>query len=621
MSLMALSAAEKKSAPELESVRFVISDSMAALTHAYSIGLPRDARVLTSSPAVALSNKLSAEALEDRVDDHAMAALKTDAIELMDALHKAVQTEFEDPLLALVAARIVPNMTNAVLKAMALKENELEGPIATLEVASDHAAIDGVVNAPWRDLLGEMALTIACPVTAEIQTLDQFAARPADLSLWRRVTTAPAALIGTSLMKYFWRRFALPAPRGDVLLARENALSRETALALGLRGFALRSINLGTPPHQSDEFSGLSRLEEVTMTYIRNFLRSRVLPGLVDNVANLMGRQLAKHVGAYSAGRALSRDTLDEVGKSAKALFTNVPSRPEQVGLYAACRDRGLPVISFQHGVAKEIDSNHDLFDCHGESTASDIFVAFNPRGAAIAESLPYAQGCSITAGMPREYWSTKQRHTSPFPPICYASTQLYCGNINPVALRGATDHEMARTEISLIESVFAQLPHRVLYKPYPTRRLLDADPVLECAKSVPMIDVHEDQIELQHLLGEFRLVVTSRATSTMSWCLASGVPLVFIDMPWPQQRLHDDVRVAMSEAAFLVDAENPDYLEDLHNLLSRPLDEIDSEWNAKAHARQALLESHFGSSGRGAGRRAARQLIKHLSNGQWARS
>ena len=38
MSLMALSAAEKKSARELESVRFVISDSMAALTHAYSMG-------------------------------------------------------------------------------------------------------------------------------------------------------------------------------------------------------------------------------------------------------------------------------------------------------------------------------------------------------------------------------------------------------------------------------------------------------------------------------------------------------------------------------------------------------------------------------------------------------
>ena len=51
---------------------------------------------------------------------------------------------------------------------------------------------------------------------------------------------------------------------------------------------------------------------------------------------------------------------------------------------------------------------------------------------------------------------------------------------------------------------------------------------------------------ELRYLLGQYRMFITTKATSTVSWIVATGKPLLFIDH-YCHARLSEDARDAFS--------------------------------------------------------------------------
>ena len=193
-----------------------------------------------------------------------------------------------------------------------------------------------------------------------------------------------------------------------------------------------------------------------------------------------------------------------------------------------------------------------------------------------------------------------------------YVSTQLYTGNIQ--LIRGdSNDLTMANHEISIIDHVLSRIPHRILYKTYPATRYLDPDPVTLRALGTTNITVFEDNLDLRYLLPDAKVIVTSRATSTLGWCFMSGKPLIFIDIP-NSLPLKPEARDALQQSVFLFDSSEPGFLEQLFSFLSKPIKEIEQLYSDMKLKRDVARDAFFQTGGTGAGKRAARLIVESAS-------
>ena len=154
------------------------------------------------------------------------------------------------------------------------------------------------------------------------------------------------------------------------------------------------------------------------------------------------------------------------------------------------------------------------------------------------------------------------------------------------------------------------KLPHRVTFKTYPDSQYWDESPAIVRAHELSNIDVFYHRKNLRYLLPDVRVILTSRATSTIGVCLMSGKPVIYIDYP-DQMPLKPEARDSFAAGMFLFDGGADDFTQQLREFLSRSLDDIEREWCQKSSERQALLRHYFTKPDRRSGAVAARHIIE----------
>ena len=580
----------------------VFADSREALLGAYRLGLRRDARVRTSSPAMLFSDAPNVESLTAGLDTTFRHALQHAFFPFSVQFHETLkQTEARQ--FALTLAREIVGAANVIVKAASLTPEDFERPRACLLADTGNAETDALLNPPWGQLLADnrAAVTIRVPVTIP-------RARSAcDIGRLRLLRFLGPEHIGYRLSEAFWRRMPLRTGRGLALVLKENFLVRETAYHLALRGFAVRRLEmpaLATPP-PAPKLTEL--LSETAGPQIRAFLRDWLCAPAATACECLILRRCADAIGRQIASADAWPSVLDRHAVSDRCLIlTNFPGGPEHLALAQICRERDIKLVAFQHGVAREISATHDIMCAALENTVADLFFTYNDQAAAISNENPFAHGPARAVGMPRAYFRGSRRSIQRRGrPVLFVSTKLYHGNVNFPA-GASTDHQRAQFEARLVDDVLSRLPHRVLFKPYPDiLRYADRDPVLDLVDKSANVECYGADLDLAYILPQARVLISSCATSTAGWCLMSGKPLVLIDDPGCSP-FREDVRAALDDGVFLFDGADPSFAERLRSLLSEPIIEIERRWREKAGARARLIRNFFSIDGPGAGRRAA---------------
>jgi len=168
------------------------------------------------------------------------------------------------------------------------------------------------------------------------------------------------------------------------------------------------------------------------------------------------------------------------------------------------------------------------------------------------------------------------------------------------------SDQKIAENEIDLVKTVFSGLPHRVDFKPYPTLRYPDPDPVLASVRREPNTRLVGEDIDLRYLLEDYDILVTSRATSTIGWCIMANKPLVFLEESG-YFTSRPEARSAFEEATFFFDTRDSDWMTHLRDFLSQPVSDIQKAWSERADAYDRLVRGFFTIPEPGAGKRGAR--------------
>ena len=581
----------------LEAADTVFLDSEAALVAAQGAGLRPQCRVLTCSPGLVLSGQaLSLEAGVSDGDIHLLGKLIG---QIGARIHDLVGDHSSMSKRTITLARVATRQENFAYKAMLLDRADLGKAIVVVEPANAissghvwHTFLDGETS-----YLGKVRVEIDLPDT-DINPPEQVP------SLLARLNFEPPASVLyrlASSVPLFAKQYLSPA--GTILIASENSLIKEMGCELARQGYRLRRLQplttggefVALPMEIEDGIRGI--VAETLESFISaQWLRERVAANFI------------KHCRVALCDFKSAKAQWPKAIETGAAVLTNSNVNSVGEALCESCIEAGIPHFAVQHGMATETSS---LFTANApfgmEAAGSEHFISYNSRLLEHIRGSRFNCARLHSAGMPQDLrnMARTRRGFGPRTDICYVSTQAFFSDVMQPSASGISDLESATWETGVVEKVLSQLPHRVLYKPFRTVRYLDENPMHRAAANAAGVDVYWPRLDLRYIVSGARVVVVAHAASTLSWCLMSDKPLVYLHSRG-QAPLHDDFEEQLRRSVIFVDADDPAFWHQLKDCLSRPIAEIEAEWAEMASARRRLVERYIGLTDGLAGKRGA---------------
>jgi hypothetical protein len=602
-------AAAPSSAQQSVMPKVTFVDSRIALKAAYPEGLNTIAEIRSTAPSILLDPELQSFLRFRGCSPEDVSLQSSRTLDFCTDLFTRFESSVTFGNYAIVAAQQGLKFSTVVQKATLLQEEDFTRPVTIVRVQTGTRDSDSLTNMPWTDFLtGHSNLDVR---NVDGSILPDINRRPPErTSFIDRQRLGGWEKIGYQIATGFWNRWPLPSPRGTFIILRENPLLTETVLSLARRGFGFKFISLPKPASMPDAPN--TDLESLVAPAVKAYVSSFVARSVVSRLIAMFERNVRDAIARYEHSLEHWRTSLDRLAAHRpRAVLTNTFPRPEVAALHRLCRERALPMATFQHGVAREVAALHWNAQAIFEGNTSDVFYTYNDEAAAITRRGRFNLARTKVGGLPARYSrSGRYRRAKPNGiPILYASTSLLCGNLNLAAGIGTTDVDMVVAERRLIDEVFAKLPHKVLYKPYPNFRYLDDDPAVERARNIGNISVFTHRDDMSFLLPDCRVVVTARATSTFSWCATSSKPLVFIHYP-NDRPLRLEIIRDLTKGFFLFDAGAKNFHDSLLRFLSQPLDKIERLWVDKDSHRAKVVRTYIGDTSLRAGPRIAHDLL-----------
>lgn len=276
-----------------------------------------------------------------------------------------------------------------------------------------------------------------------------------------------------------------------------------------------------------------------------------------------------------------------------KCILSGFSSGPTAMAMADSCKRADIKIAAFQHGITRELLAMAEERSIFYETCFSDVFFTMNEMSKKVTnENDQNKKSKIISSNWPSTFKRISKSRKKSGASFLFVSTNLYSGH-RPNGVPPLNDQDLFTLEMGLVENVFSKVTNIINYKPYPAIRQLDKDPVINAVNAKVNMNVIGAHEELRYLMESYRLFITSRATSTVSWLVASGKPLVFIDH-YCQARLSDSAKQAFSEAFFLFDQSKDNFAHELRNFLNRPFSEIEYEWDMKSSARCKVIKAFF---------------------------
>ena len=158
---------------------------------------------------------------------------------------------------------------------------------------------------------------------------------------------------------------------------------------------------------------------------------------------------------------------------------------------------------------------------------------------------------------------------------------------------------------------MFKKISKELHYKPYFSKRYSGPNIELETIKSSKNIKLIEKEIDLRYLVKYYKIIITSRATSTVGWCLFSKKPIIYIETI--DNRLNKEAYDAFKKNLFFFDTRDNNWIKNLKALLSKPTLEIERIWNSNASSRNKFIKEFFGDISSNAEYNCAKVLFEQI--------
>jgi len=406
---------------------------------------------------------------------------------------------------------------------------------------------------------------------------------------------------------------------------KENEIVRDVGAGFALRGYRILRLNIGGPQAASKAIHAKAQqIIDLLRPQLEVRLSAVIAAHAFDPLIDIVRERLSGELQAYD-------QTLDKLQSDRKfssnnersIILTNYPNGGAMLALAQCALQNKIVFASAQHGITHEIvdkPQNH----CNFENVFAPYTLLLTGEAKERMDAGPFGLPNSKTHVIGQTSEFKRLSHSLPASRKKRRSPVLYVQTLDRVGpfFNGGTyqnDFTSSQHEQRLIAEVLSLVPHQVAFKPYPSRRYFDRDPALDLARNATNIRVLESGKDLRYIVSDHRVVISVGATSTLNWCFASGIPLIYIDPASYGHRISSDLLSKFQKICFYFDATDASFFSNLKIFLSLPLTEIENAWRQKKadHADMVLelIGDTHGSSGR-KGYQWLKQQMLHPSRG-----
>lgn len=596
--------------------KIVFCDSEESLEHAFKQGLRKNALIRTSSPALLVNKKLRTKAIRPEINRKRHLEFHNSVLNFVKDVYKKFinNKKFKD--YAILIARQALLLQPKILQIASLTKNDFEEPRSIIINKSGNKKIDERINGMWKNFLESNRKNQI--IEMEIQPTDERSSmgsiRP---SFWKRARFSGwEKFLYRSFLK-LWQYIPSSFSKKNILILNENELLKETVCHLMLRGFSAKIIKKPVGKRNTISSKEKNSIKKIIGSLLKKRILSIAKPQALNPILKIFYKEIFKEIEDYKSTVNYWSSLIDKYKKrNSKLLFlTNYPKGGGIYSLAKVCDRKKVSFFSFQHGLSREILAAHDNYQVNFENNVTKQLFAFNKTSERISIKNPFNTGKHNvkSVGLPKDFFLTRKIKTAFKPrPILFVSTALYAGYFQDRTFP-QTDIEIAKREKKILEDVLNRVPHPVDYKPYPAIRYADPDPVLKIIPKLQNIHITGAHTDLRYLLHKYRIIITSRATSTISWCMMSEKPMVFVETG-DGYALRKSVKEGFKKSLFYFEEKKRDFHKDILQFLSQPIEKIEKRWKEKESARIDLINNFFSTPQVGAGYRAANEITSSLN-------
>ena len=591
----------------------VFCDSKEALEWAYDNGLPKDAIIKTSSPAMLWGEIPNIKHVEKNWNIDELSKFQTSIQTMSEDIFKAaISVKGVERELALAISQAAVKFQKVIYKSFCLNESDFVEPRLFIRVEGNGGPSGNNMNPPWDCLLGSNPLFTMVSYTLKDcnwKTLDT-----KGVSYWKRLQIAGYKTIIFRLAMKIINKIPDFFFKKELLIPNENELIIDTSASLILQGVRVTKLDIGMKDKKSTQNIFTEELFSVVSCSLRERVEKWVTPSAIESVMLLFMDHIKSRLILFNQLTNQWDKSLAKKSNMKCAVLMNAPGNAKGQALSYVCRKKGIPLIACQHGVTIEISQMHGEVSSGFDNSVADAVLHYNVKNAEVGAKSYFSKSKSYVVGASSRHMrlkSAQKKTDSVDIPIVYISTNLYRGNLGTF-IGWLTDYDRAKKERKIVTKILGKLPHRVLYKTYPedNRRYADQDPILNDINKIDNVILFSKKIDMRYLLSAYKVIITSGATSTLSWPVMSGKPVIFINRK-EKSPLTDEAYIELSKGLFIFNDNDSDFYKKLRLFLSKPIEEIEKLWGEKEADRKKMIRKYFSAYEGGAGKRAARVILK----------
>lgn len=594
-----LSASVEDAVPVFQGVEKVFCESSLALDRAFALGLTKDVLVCGKSPVLRRRRDINMRELKPAPDDANREFYFDTHTFLLKCYEQLVERGIPKSQ-AVSHCQTLWLWSNDVLVAAYLEPKDFKEPALILNVDFPANESIGSFHLPWGKFLQKNDAVREAEILVDFK--DPFSISEVRPTFMERLSVMGIRHIGWRAAQYLWAMLPNHWGNRKLYYHRENELLRDIATQFVSRGYRPVRLTYPVPDPDPIDHGTANSLVENLRPLLNERVCKLVKPVATDLIIEVLTKMIATNLTQYSAtSQDLEKRISAHCERSRTIFLANIPYGPNAAALSDFTETHDLVFAGVQHGVTREfLDRPQNLFNY--ENVSAPLMVAMTPKAGTISAENSVSSGKDgvIVAGLPKDFRYKKSKKRSSR--ILYVGT-LYQFSYFFNAGNYTDDNVSLDREIDLFEKVLKNLPHAVSFKPYPMTRYLDEDPLIESVEKIKNIRIEKTAKDLRFLIDKYGLIITKGATSTLSWCFASGRPFIFINPSNSGYRMCEKVSKSLETIGFYFDEKDPNYQKDIYEFLKQPFFQIENLWQKKTNQRKKFIFEFFGGFPKNSGR------------------
>jgi hypothetical protein len=568
----------------------VYADSMEAINLISAQGLPKNCIIKTLSPYIIFSKRKNVINIDKEVKKEIYDYIIDYSQDLILAIVHEAEKVFKDECLSRAIGMEVFNYLKIVMRAASLKETDYSLKTCIINAESASLQVNQNIKNPWDMLLKSNDHAKAFNIQVPLNDEPSYNFNESK-NTYLRFKGASIEKIIYKLGIAFWKIIPKKLSSSHIMMQSSNDYAKEAVCKFLLKGWRLDNIKI-KKTIKTDKLFYESAIDKLLEKTFKPFTEKICCKSATEaTIKNLKSNLMIELLNYFDAQKQMRVYLENNNSYKRKMVFLGHKKDFVNAAISNCSRAKNIPVVLFQHGIDKEIAERLEKQRICDETVLADTFISYNSTQKKRIENNPFAitnAKCIVGAG-PKEYFNYNKKKFS-INKILYVNTLLYRG-YKQTRFDYLSDSELASHEIYIIKNVLSKIPHEIVYKCYPSVRYIDKDPIKEEIKKHKNISLFDKNIDGRYIYSDYRVIMTSRASSTFGWVLASKRPVIYIDPIDNNARMHKKISDLIKSNSLFVDAQTAKWEIKLKEILSQSFENIEYEFLIKNNSNKELLD------------------------------